>query len=265
MAATPTTNPPPIFSPLPRELRDRIYDVVLDDKIPVPENPSRSTVFSGSGIRFLKTILVSLSTNLSRTFGQIRTELFEDIAQRSLPSSKHGLVYLLDVQASGPDRAANAFMRVTLDWLAIPTLPLLHARRVQVGVRVQDSFMQCYGSYTTAPGLLSCCLLEVLGNFFTHGPTFTAQAGMLKMTFIQELVVDVAREVGLHMGPQTTESFDTHLGASLELVAGTGLLDGKLGRFLLCYEGEARYRYDVAMRAGLEEDTLQFQNGGWFV
>ena len=129
------------FLLLPRELRDRIYDEVLDLSDPVPDieasmGERRILRESGCGRRIYITqkLPSSSSSSLRRCSRQISEEVSQIIIRRGA-SDSHGLTSRLDLLLHGSEVGHREKVKLFATWIALPA-PMLYIDDVHVNIRI---------------------------------------------------------------------------------------------------------------------------------
>ncbi|KAL8995628.1 MAG: hypothetical protein Q9169_004671 [Polycauliona sp. 2 TL-2023] len=162
-----------VFFKLPREIRDEVYTLVLNDPVAPPLSPHNA------GVRYKENIdeecgfdrgavFYPLPTNrfgftfaLSCCNRQLRQEVHDLVTKPHLPKS---VTYKLDVMLQG--------YRLWPTWIA-PCYPATTIDRLQIDLRLFDvlyggqSFWGCGG-----PGAAYVVLFRALNRLLHHGPAF---------------------------------------------------------------------------------------------
>ncbi|KAL8840011.1 MAG: hypothetical protein Q9170_001495 [Blastenia crenularia] len=241
---------------LPREIRDRIYDVVLDLETPVPNLDSVNYQIPAHfhySIRIPDRIPRSSCAALLCCNHQLESEVSQAVSRRACTSSKNGLIYTLDLLVQGRSRNTGQWDRITPTWTKIPSLPITHAKCLHVNFQADKNHKRISFLGDGGPGETNQTLLNLLIRFFTYGPMFDGYS-MMKSTppaFIEELVMEILPvEPGEEQwkGPMYDRDPRDSIvwGLLLRMVARSGLLAGRLGRIYLCVDGEIVSQWDVA-------------------
>lgn len=122
------------FLSLPREIRDRPYDEILNLNIP-PSYPDSTQGECYHSIIISKSIPQASPTALLECNRRIRAQFSQHISSRSSSSSRKGLTYTLDllVQAQNPEPSYRESMYPT--WSRLPAIPIIIAESIHVSLR----------------------------------------------------------------------------------------------------------------------------------
>lgn len=155
------------FVDLPREIRDRVYSLVLALRVaPPPDANELGPKMSASndrvhdkGISYEKKAIVFSASSLLLCNRQIATEMHEEISRQS-----ENVLWHLDCGIT----SRVGMLRLT--WLALP-VPPRYLRRIKVDLRVLvDKRIRWNGDGGPGPPVQD--LLRLLGTFVAYGPGF---------------------------------------------------------------------------------------------
>ncbi|KAL8872447.1 MAG: hypothetical protein Q9174_001917 [Haloplaca sp. 1 TL-2023] len=229
------------FLHLPRELRDRIYDEVLDLSDPVPDMEAsvqgRRALASTRRISITPKLPSSASSSLRRCNRQISEEVFQMIRRRGA-SYSHGLTSKLDLLLQGSEPGDRGNVKLFATWIALPA-PMLYTNKVHVNVRVSNPeglfWIGCGG-----PGYTTTDLMHLLGCFFAYGPSFEKATRSCTPILIRELCLDVVEN-----DEKERYSVYRELSYFLGCVARNGVLGGKLHKIFILIAGTLRREFEV--------------------
>ncbi|KAL8703370.1 MAG: hypothetical protein Q9201_003455 [Fulgogasparrea decipioides] len=258
---------------LPRELRDRIYDAVLDLETPVPDSTYSTTKRRTIASRKGRTIYLPLelpaisSGNLLRCNRQVFGELSQTISSRNSTRSR-GLTCKLDLMIQGrdPGQDEDDYCLLCKDedsqaifptWVSLPA-PISHLKHVHVNFRVRNQATLSWAG-DGGPGWTTQSLLHLLGCFFAYGPSFTEARKPREPFWIDELRLD-ADEVD--RGRQRRPVF-TYLCSFLGMVAGSGVLGGRLGKLSLYHTDMLHQEWAVINHDDVSKTVEEWSRYGW--
>lgn len=276
------------FLKLPQELRDIIYDLVIDDQWSVAEGPnifvwdSRRAEHSSpdSWIWYQYRLPTIKTAGLLNTSRQVRQETIKSIISRN-ESTDRGICYKLCLTGLG-----NSLVPT---WFTIPA-PLDYIQSVEIDMEMlilEGSEWSCVWD-TRYPGQLPQCLLQMLRRFLDYGPRFKACSSSrtsidqtrkpLRLDTLtinlhpaaMRLGVDSAtgrsslqqRSPFIHPTQDPTNDAHHNLGRWMKRLAESGLLLGKIRRLRLWYQ-DALQEWEVTGQAKLTESIKECALFGW--
>ena len=286
------------FLLLPREIRDRIYDDVLNEMFrrpesPIEENDDRIEEDQGWGSNFFEHTLPTISClGLLGCSRQVADELREAISRINI-GTETGIQYQLDLMIW------DASMQPT--WLSLPA-PRHFLKSVRVDFRI---FRHGEFEWTGNRPILGQYLLQMLRRFLDNGPHFIKEnptnevrraprdlcLESLTINFVRmEHVIPsmrsedddnntkpqlIPRGSGDTLDLVIDEVSDTHpttvckdqaalwaLKNFLEKIAGSGLLFGRFRFVKLCYGGKIK-EWIIEDKGNLETTLAQWKPYGW--
>ncbi|KAI4196054.1 MAG: hypothetical protein LQ346_003309 [Caloplaca aetnensis] len=251
---------------LPREIRDQIYEALLDLEVPLRPSTTSATLKQLSPSLFVEEhIPQSQVAGLFNCDRQLRSELSQALSRRSLTYALN-LLFLSFVRVDEPRR------RVVPDWTSIPALPIIHAKCIQIKLQMRQ-----WAEYRHRPRVSSeyaqaerMTLLSLVGRLFAYGPTFDADLRFLPppppVAFVEELEVTV-----VPMADETGGQFGRYYeGKALEVAEGfrpvldllaRAPLDGRLGRITLRLGEKVVQRWSVEEDKGVSAE--EWERLGW--
>ncbi|KAL8900384.1 MAG: hypothetical protein Q9207_005723 [Kuettlingeria erythrocarpa] len=226
---------------LPREIRDQIYETLLDLDVPPKPSSTSSTLKQLTPSLFVpERIPRPPSAALLNCNRQLRSEVSQHLSRRSLTYSLDLL--LLTFANVDP----NARRRVIPEWTTIPALPLVRAKCIHITLQAQqwaEYRPRVSSDHAEAERMT---LFPLLGRLFAYGPTFV-----------------VADHLRFFPPPVSVEELAFTGGADGR--SGSGVwapLEGRLGRITL-----RRLGGEVVRRWSVEEDqgvsAEEWERLGW--
>ncbi|KAL8718566.1 MAG: hypothetical protein Q9225_004313 [Loekoesia sp. 1 TL-2023] len=255
---------------LPPEVRDQIYDAILDLDAPPtdPKYVGYKQIEKGFTCRLhlpTRAPQASSATLLSCN-RQLHNELSQAISRRACSASKTGLTYSLDLLVEGADRRKDEYEHLSPTWTKMPALPIKYAKSIHVNFKVQNyPGLIFWGA--GGPGQTTQSLMNLLSRFFAYGPTFDEDSTIpTPPDFVEELIIEVL----LVEDPQNG-ILDHHERRSkvvgglllLDLVVHSGLLAGKLGKISICVDGAIKKQWVVTEEANVEKTAKEWSCYGW--
>ncbi|KAL8691408.1 MAG: hypothetical protein Q9218_003361 [Villophora microphyllina] len=244
------------FLQLPRELRDPIYEAVLDLETTTPDLVTPGierhplTSRKGGSILVLDDLPATSSGSLMRCCRQVRIELSESILHKS--ASSQGLTSKLDLTVNGSGQILPI-------WNAIPA-PISNIKSVYVNFHVHNrEKLDWIGD--GGPAHFTQALLHLLGCFFAYGPSFEDQKSQAP-SWIEELRLDVAQDDRCE-NRSRLRSVVGNLTTFLSMVAHSGVVGGRLGKLSLYTAGTLVERWDVSKYGDCSETVREWSAYGW--
>ncbi|KAI4274887.1 MAG: hypothetical protein LQ337_003591 [Flavoplaca oasis] len=254
------------FLNLPRELRDRIYELVLDFEEPPPEAPDedseRRTIHPKTfSILVPQQLPPPSSGSLLRCNHQVFHELSEAI-------SRCDVTYKLDLvlkgrREDGPHAICGDRVGFYPTWTKLPASPR-HLKHVAINIRL------CNYVVLYKPGIrimtVARDLLHFFGCAFTYGPKFVESSTPCEPFFIQEMSVNVEKnytdELTIWYTTRQKSTF-AKLPRYLQRIARQGVLAGKVGAISFYWHGEFRDRWYVDVNGIHKNAASEWARPGW--
>ncbi|KAL9577472.1 MAG: hypothetical protein Q9212_006342 [Teloschistes hypoglaucus] len=250
-----------LFLQLPREIRDRIYEELLDVEFPIPDSidskEERHCLASrrGGTIRVVNHLPAFSAGGLARCCHQIFDELSGAIKRRS--ASARGITGKLDLMIHGPDEH-HGQERIYPSWTALP-IPMSSIHNVHVTFRTvkpEELFWVGDGG----PGFFTRALLHLLGCFFAYGPSFEDGKSQAP-NWIEELRIDLENDDRAFR--RGRRSVFRQLSNFLEWVAVSGVLAGRLGKLSLYVAGTISDEWEVKKYEDNSSTVGEWSRYGW--
>ncbi|KAI4252875.1 MAG: hypothetical protein L6R42_007797, partial [Xanthoria sp. 1 TBL-2021] len=235
---------PLIFLSLPREVRDRIYELILDFEVEPSEAPDedaeRGTVHPKfSNILAPQQLPPTSTANLLRCNRQIFHELSQTI-------SRCDITYKLVLMLKGmKEDRSHATVGICPTWTKLPA-SLRHLKYVDVNIRFCNQAVLWSPGVTCMPTALS--LLHLLGCAFAYGPKFAETFGPCEPFFVQEMRVNVDEEYSDKFSiwySSNRQTIFTRLPDYLAQIARRGVLSRKVRAISFYWRREFRDRWDI--------------------
>lgn len=250
------------FLQLPREIRDRIYEELLDVEFPIPdpielEKERHSLTSRRGGIIHVVNHLLPISTgSLIRCCREIFDELSETIERIS--ASARGITCKLDLMIHGPG-ADGGPQRILPSWAALPA-PMSSIKNVHVSFRtIRPEKLRWIGD--GGPASFTQALLHLLGCFFAYGPSLEDGKSQGPHR-IEELKIELEKDdKGLSGRPR--RAVFTELYRFLRMVAGSGVLGGRLGKLSLYVAGTLAGEWEVMKYEDNSRTVQEWAKYGW--
>ncbi|KAI4109023.1 MAG: hypothetical protein L6R37_000741 [Teloschistes peruensis] len=250
------------FLQLPREIRDRIYEKLLDVEFPVPDpidsKAERHHLASRreGTIRFVNHLPAISTGGLARCCHQIFDELSRTIERRS--ASARGITCKLDLMIHGPEERFRE-EQIFPSWTALPA-PMSSVNNVHVTFRTVKPeklfWVGCGG-----PGYFTQSLLHLLACFFAYGPSFENRKSQAP-SWIEELRVDLEEDDRALRGGGHRTVFGG-LRGFLGMVAESGVLGGRLGKLSFYVAGTISNEWEVKKHEDNSSTVREWSHYGW--
>lgn len=159
------------FLLLPREIRDRIYEQLLDLEVPAPRSfqansDRREEYFKRSCIKHARQPLQIPSLGLLSCSHQVSDEMHQAIKHRN-DRDEYGIEYKLDLSIWA------TFVEPT--WLSLP-VPAKYVKSLNLNIRVFEGNSSGWegGDSGGHRPLLQQYILDILHRFYVNGPSLSA-------------------------------------------------------------------------------------------
>ncbi|KAL8830020.1 MAG: hypothetical protein Q9170_005921 [Blastenia crenularia] len=229
---------------LPPEIRNLIYDAVLDLGTPAPVAPGRfiyldEYIYVGYSVFIPNQVPDASSAAFFCCNHQIRSELSQQILQKVLR-------YSLSILLQGTDDATHEPEQVIPTWTKIPA-PFFtnHPKSVlHVCLQARNARSLSWINEDKGSGRTGLALLNLLRRFFAYGPAFDERAKATSPPrFVEELVIEVlpVKLPASELARGTLTDPQPRIVRGLKLlcpVAYSGLLAGKVGKISLRVDSE---------------------------
>ncbi|KAL8748953.1 MAG: hypothetical protein Q9184_007009 [Pyrenodesmia sp. 2 TL-2023] len=256
---------------LPLEIREQIYDHVLDLNVSCFDT---QTIQEHYALFIPRRIPRASAAAVLRCNRQIYMELSQRLASRVAPTSRNGLTYELKVVLEGTKPNPYHGIRIYPTWTKIPMLPISYAKCLYVylqGRAYGNSNRHFDFEGDRGLGQSTQDLLNLLARFFAYGATFNADKPMLRPQYVEELVVDVLPVEVLHLhaehdrdGPINNPDREMRESLGfLDMVAKSGLLFGRLGRISAYVDGKYKQQWKVIHQEITEDIVKEWNRYGW--
>lgn len=256
------------FLSLPRELRDHIYNAVLETATPPPASPASAVDRwendnpwgADHGIVYERRLASIFCLGLLCCNRQISGEMKSAIARKT-NDPEGGVTYKLDIMVQ--------HMQLWPSWTSIPASPQ-HVRHVEVDIRIftySDLEFRCDHRYM--PGAVAMHLLRLLSGFLAHGPLFIPHSKPLpNILRLETLTVNLSSyPEGFHKAQYEWEgAYRIHAFKRMKALLGhlddSGLLSGKVGRLKLC-NGNKVEEWEIEDKGFNSRVAQQWAQYGW--
>ncbi|KAI4204279.1 MAG: hypothetical protein LQ350_001259 [Teloschistes chrysophthalmus] len=251
-----------LFLQLPREIRDRIYEELLDVEFPIPdpidskEERLRLASRRGGSIRVVNHLPAISTGGLARCCHQIFDELSGTIERRS--ASARGITGKLDLMIHGPEERHRQ-ERIFPSWTALPA-PMSSIKIIHVTFRtIKPETLFWVGD--GGPGFFTQALLHLLGCFFAYGPSFEDGKSQAP-NWIEELRMDLETDDRALRGGGR-RSVCGQLKRFLMTVSCSGVLGGRLGKLSLYVAGTLSDEWEVKKYEDNLSTVREWSQYGW--
>ncbi|KAL8996056.1 MAG: hypothetical protein Q9169_004332 [Polycauliona sp. 2 TL-2023] len=241
------------FLRLPRELRDRIYELLLDFESPPPGDPDKDPERCAMNPEDGRNLLIMISTlqrpppnssgSLLCSNRQVSTELSHTLFRYDITYNLDLLFDSTPELLSHPTKHNKVICYPT--WTKLPA-SLKHLKYLDVNIRLCSWTMLWTPWCNTMP--VGRVLLHLLGRGFLYGPSFTPSSSPCEAFFVQEMRINVDEDYtnkpSIWTSTQRQTSF-TELPDFLRQIARAGVLAGKLGAISFYWHGQFRDRWVI--------------------
>lgn len=257
------------FLSLPREIRDHIYNDVLESSIPPPASPASAVDRwendnpwgADHGIVYERRPASIFCLGLLCCKRQIAAEMRAAIARKS-KEPEGGITYKLDIMVQ--------HMQLWPTWISVPASPQ-HMRHVEVEIRIFTySDLEFRYDRRHMPGAVAMHLLPLLSGFFTHGPLFIPHTSKLfpYILHAETLTVNlVSIPEGFSAAQYEWEgAYRVHafrrMKELLSHLDESGLLSRKVGRLML-RNGDEVEEWEIEDKEHNSRIARQWSQYGW--